>query len=58
MIHMQWAFAVTCWEIFSGGKTPYSTENPADLPELLQKGHRLSKPVNLACSDKMYVRVH
>jgi hypothetical protein len=42
---------VTCWEVFSGGKVPYSGVSPVTVPHLLEKGDRLSKPVNDACSD-------
>ena len=52
---VQWSFGVTCWEVFSGGKTPYPGIHPADLPPQLDKGLRLEKPLNAACTDKMYV---
>ena len=52
---MQWAFGVTCWEIFSGGASPYLGINPLDLPSKLTSGYRMKKPENLACTDHMYV---
>jgi len=49
----QWSFGITCWEVFSGGKMPYPTIPPPSLLSFLQKGHRLEKPKNAACSDEM-----
>ena len=49
----QWAYGVTCWEIFSGGKTPYPGIIPMDLPYQLKTGLRMDKPLNAACSDDM-----
>ena len=51
--HMQWAYGVTCWEIFNGGKVPYASVNLTDLPQMLVNGHRLEKPINSACTDEM-----
>ena len=50
---MQWAYGITCWEIFSGGKVPYAGVNAVDLPKRVAKGLRLEKPVNDACSNDM-----
>ena len=50
---MQWAFGVTCWEIFSGAKTPYPGIHPMDLLIQLKAGHRMEKPVNIACTDEV-----
>ena len=52
---MQWSFGVTCWEIFSGGKTPYPGVDPLSLIQLLENGQRLDKPLNAACTNTMYV---
>ena len=52
-MYIQWAYGVTCWEIFTGGKVPYPGINITDLPGLLVNGERLQKPVNDACSDQM-----
>ena len=49
----QWAYGVTCWEIFSGGRTPYPGISPMDLPYQLMTGLRMEKPHNAACSDDM-----
>jgi hypothetical protein len=49
----QWAYGVTCWEIFSGGKVPYGGVDVTDLSRLLADGHRLEIPCNDACSDQL-----
>ena len=50
-ITIQWAYGVTCWEVFSGGEVPYRGVEARSLLPLLQQGHRLEKPANAACSD-------
>ena len=50
---MQWAFGVTCWEMCTGGKIPYAGIHPSDLPLVIERGHRLEKPDNAACIDKV-----
>ena len=53
-VRIQWAYGVTCWEIFSGGKVPYSEVSAVrDIPKLLTDGYRLEKPLNDACSEEM-----
>ena len=44
---------MTCWEIFSGGKVPYSELTVRDIPKQLTDGYRLEKPSNDACSEEM-----
>ena len=51
--HMQWAYGVTCWEIFSGGKVPYAEVAMREIPKLLANGYRLEEPSNDACSEEM-----
>jgi len=46
---MQWSFGVTCWEVFSAGKTPYPGVNPMTLVRMLEGGERLDMPINAAC---------
>ena len=50
---MQWAYGVTCWEIFGGGKVPYAEVPVREIPKQLVDGHRLEKPSNDACNEEM-----
>ena len=56
-VHAQWSFGVTCWEVFSGGKTPYPGVDPLLLSQMLDTEQRLNKPLNAACSDEMSVQI-
>ena len=49
----QWAFGVTCWEIFMAGKIPYPSVDPMSLLKMLEGGQRLEKPPNGACSAEV-----
>ncbi len=49
----QWAYGVTCWEVFSGGKKPYPGVSPMSVVELLEGGERLTYPNNAACTKRM-----
>lgn len=35
---------VTIWEMMSYGAEPYATMRPQEVPDLLEKGERLSQP--------------
>ena len=52
-IFMQWAYGVTRWEIFTGGRIPYSSVKVKDLPVVLREGFRLHKTENAALSTEM-----
>ena len=49
---MQWAFGVTCWEVFSLGRTPYPTVPNSEIFTYISKGERLIKPA--LCPEEMY----
>ena len=51
--HIQWAYGVTCWEIFSGGKVPYAELPVKEIPKLLGDGYRLERPSNCASNEQM-----
>jgi hypothetical protein len=44
---------VTLWEIYSGGKTPYTGIQVAELPHKFRNGYRMKKPLNKACTEDM-----
>ena len=50
---LQWAYGVTCWEIYTGARTPYTGVHPLELSHHLENGYRLEKPPNAACMDEM-----
>ena len=50
---MQWAYGITCWEVFTGGQSPYAAIKPSSILGLLQQGERLEIPNNSACSNDM-----
>lgn len=39
-----WAFGVTVWELFTYGGRPYEHVSARDVPDILEKGERLSQP--------------
>ncbi|XP_057701747.1 receptor tyrosine-protein kinase erbB-3-like [Corythoichthys intestinalis] len=39
-----WSYGVTIWEMMSHGMEPYSNMRPQEVPDLLEKGERLSQP--------------
>ncbi|XP_050930426.1 receptor tyrosine-protein kinase erbB-3a isoform X3 [Lates calcarifer] len=39
-----WSYGVTIWEMMSYGVEPYTTMRPQEVPNLLEKGERLSQP--------------
>ena len=49
----QWAFGVTCWEVFTCGLVPYHGISAMAVLNVLKNGERLDKPDNVACSDGM-----
>lgn len=46
---------MTLWEIYNGGKVPYPGIEMAELSFKLEKGYRMKKPQNSACTEEMYV---
>lgn len=55
VFNSQWAYGVTCWEIFTTGSIPYPGLHPMTMIKQLDSGLRLEKPKNSACSEDMYV---
>ncbi|KAI4902994.1 hypothetical protein NFI96_012020 [Prochilodus magdalenae] len=39
-----WSYGVTVWEMMSYGAEPYASMRPQEIPDLLEKGERLSQP--------------
>ena len=44
VLSTQWAFGVTCWEVFTLGGTPYAALDFEDMLLFLEQGSRLRKP--------------
>ena len=51
--HTQWSFGVTCWEVFSLGRTPYPSIPGHELVNVISSGVRLEKPS--LCPQPVYV---
>lgn len=39
-----WSYGVTVWEMMTSGAEPYTGVRPQEVPDLLEKGERLSQP--------------
>ena len=52
-LHLQWSFGVTCWEVFSAGKTPYPGLGAMTVVNMVGEGYRMEKPKNNSCTDEM-----
>ena len=50
---LQWSYGVTCWEVFSLGRTPYPTVPNDEIFKCISSGRRLEKPV--LCPEEVYV---
>ena len=49
----QWAFGVTCWEVFTCGLVPYHGISAMAVLNVLKNGERLDKPVLMECKSHM-----
>jgi serine/threonine protein kinase len=47
-----WSFAVTLWEVFSFGQTPYTGMSPLQVVKALDSGYRLARPE--FCPKRLY----
>ena len=50
---LQWSFGVTCWEVFTGGVTPYPGVHPSAIPRMRNHERMMGRPDNQACSEDM-----
>ena len=52
-LYTQWAYGVTCWEVFTAGEIPYPGVHPQEVVQMLEDGQHLNRPKNQACCDTM-----
>ncbi|XP_065910248.1 tyrosine-protein kinase Mer-like isoform X3 [Dysidea avara] len=48
-----WSYGVTCWEVFSLGRSPYPTVGNNEILQHIEAGNRLQMPA--LCSEEMYL---
>ncbi|XP_041944084.1 receptor tyrosine-protein kinase erbB-3a isoform X2 [Alosa sapidissima] len=48
-----WSYGVTVWEMMSYGAEPYASMRPQEVPDLLEKGERLTQPQ--ICTIEVYM---
>ena len=48
-VHTQWSYGITCWEVYSLGRTPYPTVPNHEILKYIDDGNRPPKPD--LCSD-------
>ena len=41
---VQWSFGVTCWEVFSLGRSPYPGVDNTEIVQHITSGGRLERP--------------
>ena len=51
ILYTQWSYGITCWEVFSLGRTPYPTVSNPEILKYITDGRRPPKPD--LCSDNM-----
>ena len=51
LLLLQWSYGVTCWEVFSLGRTPYPTVPNSDIFTFISGGRRLDRPS--LCPEEM-----
>ena len=51
IVCIQWSYGITCWEVFSLGRTPYPTVPNYEILKYIDDGNRPPKPD--LCPDTM-----
>ena len=53
LLSHQWSFGVTCWEIFTGGVTPYPGIHSSAIARMNDPEQIMDRPNNQACPEDM-----